>query len=193
MKRLFLIIATPVVIGVMAYAYWHTSLQSGGAPAATSTQSGATFPTAPSATQQSGLAVAPSGGGSGMTVAGISGQAIATSDFLASAETTKDQSNPGYYYLGVDPSMLDLSAASSPPYVITYMSDSQYFNIALYKEPIGQVREAMQQDLMRRLGITQDQMCQLNYMVTVPYWVNARFTGESLGFSFCPGAVVLPK
>jgi len=51
----------------------------------------------------------------------------------------------------------------------------------------------MERDLMAKLGITEDAMCQLNYMVSVPYWVNEYYAGESLGFSFCPGATQLPQ
>jgi hypothetical protein len=35
-------------------------------------------------------------------------------------------------------------------------------------------------------------MCGLNYTVSVPYSVNAIYSGSNLGFSFCPDAVVLP-
>ena len=103
--------------------------------------------------------------------------------------------NAGYYYLGyhMKEGFPDPTASDNPPYVISYIDSTQYFNIALLQEPIGSVREEAQQYLMQHLGISQDQMCRLNYMVSVPDRVNSQFSSKNLGFSFCPGATVLPK
>jgi len=44
---------------------------------------------------------------------------------------------------------------------------------------------------MSRLGIGEQEMCQLHYSFSAPYWVNEFYAGRELGFSFCPGSVSL--
>lgn len=123
------------------------------------------------------------------------GGTITAGNFIKNPDTIEDPSNQGYYYLGYHLSGVatGTAAAMNPPYVIEYISATQYFNIALLEEPIGSARGEMEQYLMARLGITQDQACRLNYMVSVPDRVNSAFSGRNLGFSFCPGATVLPQ
>lgn len=133
--------------------------------------------------------------GTGMIVASASGGSIHTSDFINDPVTVKDPINSGYYYIGyhMNEGVLDPTATDNPPYIIAYISATQYFNITLLQESIGAVRAEAEQYLMTRLSISQSQMCQLNYMVSVPWSVNQQFSGESLGFSFCTGATLLPK
>lgn len=127
-------------------------------------------------------------GAASFTVAGAGGNPIATLDFLHAPATNEDQKNQGLYHLNPPP-----GASGASSYDVTYEASTQYFNISLLAEPIGQTRSLMERDLMAKLGVTEDQMCQLNYMVSVPYWVNEFYSGESLGFSFCPGAIALPQ
>lgn len=130
-----------------------------------------------------------------MSVATNNGGAIQTTNFMADPATVKDPINPGYYYLGYhqNEGVADPTATANPPYIIMYLSTSQYFNISLLQEPIGDTRAAVEQYLMQHLGITQSQMCELKYLVTVPDDVNSHYSGENLEFSFCPGATVLPQ
>lgn len=116
-----------------------------------------------------------------------SGTTITTKNFLNDPETTADTSNPGSYYIGnsIDPTNPDTSAA---PYVITYIGGTNFFSVSLLKEPINEVRRQAEQYLMQRLGISERQMCQLRYTMTVPVRVSQIYAGENLGFSFCPGA-----
>jgi len=51
----------------------------------------------------------------------------------------------------------------------------------------------MEQFMLKTLGISQQQLCALNYSVGVTRYVNEQYTAKNLGFSFCPGAVVLPQ
>jgi len=132
---------------------------------------------------------------SSITVIGSGGVAIPTRDFLR-ASTTGEYPNAGYYYLGYHTAgagVVDPTATNNPPYLIEYIKATQYFNIELLKEPIGETRSAAEQFLISNLSISQDQMCQLNYMVSVPDRVNSRYAGRNLGFSFCPGATKLPE
>lgn len=129
------------------------------------------------------------------TVPISSGLSVATKDFLHDPATVSDPNNPGYYYLGYHQSTgpEDTTATDAPPYVIEYIAQTHYFNIGLYQEPIGQARHDAEQYLLNTLGISQDAACALKYMVSVPDKVNSYYSGENLGFSFCPGAVQLPQ
>lgn len=124
----------------------------------------------------------------------VQGNVMHTQEFLSGEDVVRDPMNSGYYYLGN--SFLSQSGSisvGSPPYVIEYISQTQYFNIALLREPIGTARDDMEQYLMSRLGISPEQLCRLNYMVSTPDRVNSQFSGKNLGFSFCPGATKLPQ
>jgi len=129
-----------------------------------------------------------------ISIATSNGSTIAVNDFSQDPDLSADQSNPGYYYLGYHygDTSTDPKASDSPPYVIEYINATQYFNIALMQEPIKTTREQVEQYLMQHLGISQSQMCQLKYTVSVPASVNQTYAGISLGFSFCSGSVQLP-
>jgi hypothetical protein len=116
---------------------------------------------------------------------------LGVNDFLKDPETKPDTSTPGQYFLGntIDPTV---DAAPNIPYTITYNEKTQFFNIALLEEPIGSARQAAEQYLIQHLGVSQSQLCQLQYQVSTPAYVNGQYAGTSLGFSFCPGAVKLP-
>lgn len=134
-------------------------------------------------------------GGQGLSIPINGGSSISTRDFLSDTQTISDPNNPGYYYLGYHQSTgpEDASATDAPPYVIGYIVQTHYFNVGLYAEPIGQVRIEAEQYLLNMLGITEEEACTLKYMVSVPNNVNSYYSGQNLGFSFCPGAVKLPQ
>jgi hypothetical protein len=113
-------------------------------------------------------------------------------NFLQDSDTKADSNNPGQYFLGnsIDPT--NPSASATPPYVIEYISSTQYFNIAILQEPISAGRKEAEQYLMTKLNITPTQMCNLNYTVSTSVGVDPTYAGQSLGFSFCPGAIQLP-
>jgi len=128
----------------------------------------------------------PNSGTSGVRTSTSTGSAT----FLDNPDVHPDQNNPGYY------DVRGASTASSTmvnPYSIRYIAATDYFNIVLLEEPIGESRQRMQSYLMTLLGLTKDQMCSLNYAVYVPNDVNTTYSGMNLGFSFCPGAVPLPQ
>ncbi len=130
-----------------------------------------------------------------MSVAGANGVFVRVTNFLKDPATVQDPINAGLYYLGyhINEGFPDATATANPPYIIEYISATQYFSIALLQEPIGTVRAVAEQYLIEHLGITQSQMCQLNYTLSVPNSVNSQYAGKDLGFSFCPGATVLPQ
>lgn len=124
---------------------------------------------------------------SNLSIATVDGGTLQTKDFVADPTTVKDAANQGYYYLGYH------TASENVPYIISYINTTQYFNIALLQEPIGQVRTQAEAYLMEHLGVSQADLCRLKYMVSVPNRVNSYFASRNLGFSFCPGATPLPQ
>ena len=179
-----------IVIGLFVLAYQLTGpVVPSPSAMSTSTAPNAVVPTSPIGQSTTGTPDQET------TVGGISTGFSQTGDILKDPATMKDPINAGYYYLGyhVNEGVPDPTATDNPPYVITYISTTHYFNISLFQEPIGPVREEAQQYLLAHLNIGEQQMCQLNYMVSVPDRVNSQFSGINLGFSFCPGATLLPK
>lgn len=121
-----------------------------------------------------------------MSLPTTGGGSVAVENFLNDPETVADPVNSGYYDLGY-------STTNTPPFMITYIATTQYFNIELLQEPIGQTRELAQQYLEQHLGISSADLCKLNYTISAPTSVSILYGGASLGFSFCPGATTLPK
>jgi hypothetical protein len=182
-KTLVISIGAIIVIGLIALAFW---LMGGSQSSPNNPSNGQiTLPISNSTGQTTNTT--PSTGTSGGT--------IKAKDFLNDPATVKDPINPGYYYLGyhVNEGVPDSTATDSPPYIVEYISSTQYFDIALLQEPIGTTRGEAEQYLMAHLGISETQMCQLNYTVSVPDSVNSQYAGKNLGFSFCSGATILPK
>lgn len=108
-------------------------------------------------------------------------------DFLHASDTTADPNNEGQYFLAGT----GKNNSSAPPYNILYVASDNSFTIALLKEPLRDTRSAAEQALQKTLGISQTEMCNLNYAVLVPYSVNQFYSGQNLGFSFCPNAAAL--
>ncbi len=120
-----------------------------------------------------------------------SGEIIRVRNFLEAPATVPDTSNLGYYFLGNTFSTTPESGVSSPAYVISYIAETQYFNITLLTEPLARARISAEGYLMTYLGISAEEMCKLSYMVSTPHYVNEYYTGSSLGFSFCSGSIPL--
>ena len=179
-----------IVIGLFILAYQLTS-PSRPAPENTSpTTPGVGLPTASSVAQPVSSTSSPAT----MSVAGSDGSVIQTNNFLADPTTTRYPLDSDFYYLnGSAAGGASGAATPAAPFSIGYIRSTQYFNVTLLQEPIGPVRTEMEQYLMGKLGLTQSQMCQLNYSVGVPNFVNTQFSGMNLGFSFCPGATKLPQ
>jgi hypothetical protein len=134
-----------------------------------------------------------------MTVAARGGGTpIVTKSFIANGVTSPDVENPGTYYLAGSPGycLKDGTCPSGAPesnFIVTYDAPNQFFTIALTKEPLGAARIAAEQFLMSTLGVSQTQLCSINYYIGTVNAVNAIYAGKNLGFSFCPGATVLPE
>ncbi len=125
-----------------------------------------------------------------MSIKTADGRNLRTANFLADEKTVADTHNPGFYYLGNHFSEQE-EGGIQPSYVITYIESTDFFNIGIYKEPLGTVRKEAEIFLKNTLGITQEEMCSLNYQVSTTAHANEYYGGTSLGFSFCPGSIAL--
>lgn len=115
------------------------------------------------------------------------GSTLVVRDFTKDVSVQKDPYVPGQYDLvgGVSPD-------ASTPYQVFYDTQDDYFGITIFKEPLGQNRLLAEQKLQAALGISQDAMCKLSYVIAPGPGVNDLYAGKNLGFSFCPGATQLP-
>jgi len=116
-------------------------------------------------------------------------------DFLDGAEP--DPANPGTYFIA---GSFGYCAGSEPcepietdEFNIKYDKAQDFFTIGIAQEPIGEVRVRAEEFLMAKLGIGKEGMCRLKYYIGTSYWVNEAYSGQNLGFSFCPHAVPLPE
>ncbi|MDB5244786.1 MAG: hypothetical protein JWN18_656 [Parcubacteria group bacterium] len=133
-----------------------------------------------------------------MTVLTLSGATIKTNDFVHNGVTIPDEANKGRYLLSGDLGYCvseseSCRAGDERSYNIYFNSTHNSFTIALLEEPLGEVRTAAEQFLLKTLGISTADMCKLNYYVGTTFEVNAAYASKNLGFSFCSGATVLPK
>ena len=145
------------------------------------TSNGVNFPIAGTRTTTTPL---PAGSAPTMTVVSKGGTGVVVNDFIHASSAVPDTANPGQYYL---------TGSSTGGFIIKYTESGQSFIIALTEEPLGQTRANAEQSLMRTLGISQDQMCALNYYLGTDVYTSGFYGGKNLGFSFCPGATQLPN
>ena len=159
--------------------------QTPGLPVASSTGNSASS----SATQNSGAT---------LSVPGRDGVAIATKDFINNGETVADVENPGSYVLAgsLGYCLADGSCpagANETDFSVAYNDATGIFTIVLLVEPLDTSRTEAEQFLESRLGISVQQLCNLNYKVGTPYWVNQFYDDKNLGFSSCTGATQFPQ
>lgn len=133
-----------------------------------------------------------------LKVAARDGGAVTATDFIHNGVTLPDAANKGRYLLAGDlgycaTNVEKCQAGPTTDFNIFYDSTDGTFTIALLKEPLGQVRLEMEQFLTDTLGITQKEMCRLDYYVGTTYDINTLYASKNLGFSFCPNATPLPK
>ncbi len=162
----------------------------------TSETSGNTSALFPSS-QSFSVATTSTGSSSTMLINASDGGTVLTNDFIHNGVTLPDTANSGRYLLAGNlgyciSDAQQCQAGTTTNFNIFYNSTDDSFIIALLEEPLGQVRLEAQQFLMMTLGISQNEMCRLNYRIGTTSNVNSFYGGKNLGFSFCPRATVLP-
>ncbi len=123
---------------------------------------------------------------------------IATKNFIRNGVTVQDPANKNSYYIAGSSGACTSSgncpkAGSNTDYNIVYNKLDGTFILGLATEPLGTARLEAEKALQTQLGITQQQMCTLKYLVITTTYVNPQYGGKNLGFSFCPGSVQLPS
>ncbi len=128
-----------------------------------------------------------------VAISDVKGGTLYIKNFKTDPSVVEDSSNTGHYYFGYhyNTGASDTTSTDDPPYVIEYNEKTQFFSIALLKEPLKDNREAAQQFLAAHIGLPKVYLCRLKYTVSVPVRVNPIYTGTDVGFSYCPGAVQL--
>lgn len=182
-----------IVVAVLWYAFFVPKIVPQTTPGTATT-----FPTSGSVTPVSGTSTNSSGAIPTFSLTAQDGSVVSALDFIHNGITIPDKANLGRYLLAgnlgyciLDPQKCQAAPATN--FTVYYDSGMKSFLIDLAEEPIGQARLDMEQFMLTTLGLTQTQLCSLNYFVGVTIYVNSQYTGKNLGFSFCPGATVLPK
>lgn len=76
-------------------------------------------------------------------------------------------------------------------YEIAYRPADSRISVAIYREPIGEMRAKATSDVAERLGISTQELCALDSLVFAPRWVNSFYADKNLGFPGCAGSVKL--
>lgn len=182
MKKLIVWIAVLLLGAIVIGVLWYFLLGSKTNPQTTQ-QSPVTLPSSGSAGLTTTSTATSSLVAGKMSVVTQSGESIVTNDFIHNNVAVADPSNAGNYYL---------AESSTDGYSIGYRTPAQFFTIALEKEPLGQTRVAAENFLLGTLGISESQLCSLNYYIGTDVHTNSFYAGKNLGFSFCSGATKLP-
>ena len=118
------------------------------------------------------------------------GEKIAVENFLTLPEVSPDSYNENLYSLGNTFNSATQTTGDSP-YLITFDAETKYFNIVLLKKPLASIRLATEAYMKQVLDISESQMCELNYMLSVPGYVDEAASSIDYRFSFCPDSVQL--
>lgn len=200
MSKLVLSIALLLIAGGIAFLIFRPSAQDGsgavnGAPPVTLPSSDRV--PAPAVDTSDGLGTVPSAPAVTFEIMDSAGKPIRVREFLKDETVLLDKANPGTYLIAGnlgscvnDPAKCQ--AGPEVPFNIYYEAGPQAFTIALITEPLGVNRAEAERALQDRLGIPRGDMCRLNYYVSTSVYVNEQYAGKNLGFSFCPGATILP-
>lgn len=79
----------------------------------------------------------------------------------------------------------------SPDFDIFYYTEDNSFTIDIRNNPISLVRDRAESKLLADLKISKNDACKLSVIVAVSRGVNDDYSGQDLGLSFCPGAVII--
>ena len=68
---------------------------------------------------------------------------------------------------------------------IVYLPKFEQFLISITASPFVENEQAAEDELLTRLGISEEEACQLNVIITTPQSVNPNEAGKNYGLSFC--------
>ena len=70
-------------------------------------------------------------------------------------------------------------------YSISYILQGQYFQIYIQGSPFKDVRKEAEADLLKQLGVSQEEACKLDVRITTPAFANPNEAGTTYKLSFC--------
>lgn len=76
-------------------------------------------------------------------------------------------------------------------YRLTYFKDVDQFLITIIYDDVFSARSLAEEDLLKYLDINENEACQLNVSVGVPFSYSQEYAGVELGLSFCEGGLPL--
>lgn len=123
----------------------------------------------------------------------VTGGQMSVNDFINNGITIPDLANPGSFVLAGNPGHCRPdgscpAAYNTTEFSISYNSANDYFSIIILKSPLGITRSNAETFLAEQLGLSQSQMCELNYSLVAPMFVSEAYAGKQLKFSYCEGA-----
>ena len=132
-----------------------------------------------------------------ITIPARDGTPVTVLDFTARETTIEDVQNPGVLYVAGSPEYCLIDGgcpkgADVDGVHVLYNANDQSFTVALLDEPLSEVRRSAEQFLLLALGVREAELCTLDYYIGTDRGVSENYAGTNLGFSFCPGSVVLP-
>lgn len=72
-------------------------------------------------------------------------------------------------------------------YSMGFYPEDEGFLIVIENSDVKNSAKKAENEFLSKLGISQQQACQLKVSITVPYTVNEKYSGGVYGFSFCSG------
>jgi len=83
------------------------------------------------------------------------------------------------------------SVEGIPWYEIFYFEKDRAITVSLQTTPLSIARALAEKELISRLGVFENQLCNLDIRVTVPVSVDSQMSGRDLGLSMCTGSTSL--
>ncbi len=198
MNRITLITVSIVVLGALAFGLYVLFAISNNQATTGGVHSGASNLPASGSVSSTTLSVGSVPDNKLVVTARGTEAPLVVNNFLKNGVTVEDIENPGIYYLAgsVGYCLKDgtcPAGAAAENFIVAYDASLQFFTISLTKEPLGTARADAEQFLLKTLGISQTDLCNIKYFLSTTSSVNPFYAGQNLGFSFCPGATVLPQ
>ena len=108
------------------------------------------------------------------------GQLLSDTPLMQSKTTSEIES--GFYE----------SSSNLATYGVYYFEKAGNMTVILYDADTKQSRLDAEKYIKQTLPYTESELCAIDAMVTTNEYVNPKWSGVNLGFSFCPGSVTLP-
>lgn len=106
-------------------------------------------------------------------------------------QSAKPRGAPGTYLVSEFP--VSSAPSSVPDYSIVYFEDKTTFVVTIYKRPLSDTRLLAEQDLLKKLGLSEKEACNLNVNLGTIASVDENLSGKNFGLSFCPNGISFPR